>query len=175
MDGHYKMVMDKIAIAPKGEVRWYFGYSSVLDLEAFAQWQAEHGYADFVLPDGERAEAKGVALDFDFPSRWWGGRVPGITPREGDAVLGILIPIRTEEWPIIQHKEGVITGASVETDVAVTRSDGSIVTATAFTTNPDRASHDGPVSVRFLAAWARGARSRQLPESYIDRVVNQEK
>jgi cation transport regulator ChaC len=171
MDGHYQMVMEKIAEAPHGCTRWYFGYSSVLDPAAFETWKGEHGYTDFKLPEGERVEARGMTIDFDFPSRWWGGRAAGLASRPDGIVHGILISIRTEDWPIIQHKEGVITGASVEVPVTVTRGDGSTVEATAFTTNPSRRSHDGPISARFLAAWEQGARSRGLPENYIGKVV----
>jgi gamma-glutamylcyclotransferase len=171
MDSHYQMVMDKIAEAPQGGTRWYFGYSSVMDPDAFAAWQAEHGYSDFKLAAGERAEIRGMAIDFDFPSRWWGGRAAGLAPQTDGVVHGILIPIRSEDWPIIQHKEGVITGASVEIPVTVTRADGTTVDAPAFPTNPSRRSHDGPVSARFLAAWEQGARLRGLPEEYIAKVT----
>ncbi len=171
MDGHYEQVQDRIKAATGGEDRWYFGYSSVLDLEAFRVWQEEHGYGDFVLPRGVPGHAQGWALTFNFASRWWGGRVAGLTQAEGERVHGLLYRIRSEDWPIIQHKEGVITGVSVEVPVTVTRPDGSMVTATAFTTNPARVSSDGPVSERYKTAWEKGARAAGLPEDYILKVM----
>lgn len=171
MDGHYEMVQDRIAAAPKGGTRWYFGYSSVLDRAAFRTWQDEHGYGDYVLPEGERARAEGWGLVFDFASRWWGGRVAGLAPVAGEIAHGLLFEIRSEDWPIIQHKEGVITGVSVEVPVTVTRADGSSVEATAFTTTPARASTSGPVSDRYKAAWEKGARAAGLPDDYIAKVL----
>ncbi|MCU1281673.1 MAG: hypothetical protein JWM53_5219, partial [bacterium] len=40
-----------------------------------------------------------------------------------------------------------------------------------FTTRPDRASAEGPVSARFVEALVRGAKSAQLPADYIARLA----
>lgn len=171
MDGHYDQVMDRIKTARTGEERWYFGYSSVLDREAFRVWQEEHGYGEFSLPAGEPGLAEGWALSFNFASRWWGGRVAGLEHAAGEIVHGLLYRIRSEDWPIIQHKEGVITGVSIEMPLTVTRPDGARIEATAFTTNPTRVSTSGPVSERYKAAWEKGARGARLPEDYILKVM----
>ena len=42
-----------------------------------------------------------------------------------------------------------------------------VVEATAFTTNPVRASSEGPVSDRFVEALARGAKSAGLPDAWV--------
>ena len=42
--------------------------------------------------------------------------------------------------------------------------------AVAFTTRPERASLDGPVSARFVEALVRGARAAALPEVYVARL-----
>mgnify|MGYP001577568024 CR=1 FL=1 len=171
MDDHYNQVMDRIKSAPAGQARLYFGYSSVLDRAAFEEWKMQHGYPHFNLPEGEIVKAQDWKMDFNFPSRWWGGRAPGLVSSPGDAVYGKLYSLRSEEWPMIQHKEGHVTGAAVELNVMVTRSDGSRVEATAFTTNPVRVAHDGPVSARYLAAYEKGARDAGLPEEFIASVL----
>ncbi len=139
-------------------MRHYFCYSSSLDTAAFDEWKASHGYDNFSLPHGERAKAMGVAYTFDFPSNYWGGRVVSLTPLEGfeatGNVEGMLYTISPEAWPILQHKEGVVTGASVETTIKVL-ANNRIVEATAFVTNPSRCGHHGPVSARFLEVLAR--------------------
>jgi hypothetical protein len=74
------------------------------------------------------------------------------------------------DWPIVMHKEGAITGMSVERPVRV-RVGGEVLEATAFATNPARASADGPVSPRFVEALLRGARAAGLPEAYLARLA----
>ena len=44
------------------------------------------------------------------------------------------------------------------------------VTATAFTTNPQRARTEGPVSSAFVEALLRGAESASLPGEYLERL-----
>lgn len=156
--------MNRINAAEKGATRLYFGYSSVLDREAFDVWKAEHGYTDFVLPQGKHAVLEDYALDFNLPSRWWGGRVAGLVPKEGSAVHGLLYEIRSEDWPIIEHKEGQVTGLSVEIETPI---------GAAFTSNPARVSHEGPISGRYLDAWAKGARAAGLPEDYVSRILSE--
>lgn len=168
MDSHYDQVMKKRSEAGGG-TRLYFAYSTILDREAFLEWREQHGYGFFDLPSGRLAEAKDISLVYDFPSRWWGGRVAGLKDEAGSSIHGRLFEIRAEDWPIIQHKEGAVTGMSVERPVKV-RVDGEELEATAFTTNPRRASTEGEVSPRFIEAIVRGARSAALPESYIERL-----
>jgi len=164
-DSHFDQVM-KAREGAEGADRLYFAYSTILDRQAFDEWKSQHDYAFFTLPPGEVAEAEGVTLVYDFPSRWWGGRVAGLKDAPGAKVFGRLFTVSAKDWPIIQHKEGAVTGMCVERRVAVQVA-GRRVEATAFTTHPQRASADGPVSARFVEALVRGARSAGLPEPYI--------
>jgi gamma-glutamylcyclotransferase len=172
MDSHHDMVMRRRTELSAKSVtpRRYFAYSTVLDRPAFEEWRAQHGYDFFQLPEGLVAEALDVDLVFDFPSRWWGGRVAGLIDRPGATVFGRLFEIPGVDWPIVQHKEGVITGMCLERPVRV-RAGGEVVEATAFSTRPERASLDGPVSARFVEALVRGARGAGLPEGFIERLL----
>lgn len=165
MDAHYDQVMKARAQAGEG-TRWYFGYSTILDRAAFEEWRGQHSYDFFDLPKGELAEASDLTLVYDFPSRWWGGRVAGLQDAPGKSVFGLLFAIPEKDWSIIQHKEGVVTGMCVERTVKVTAGD-KVVEATAFTTNPVRAANDGPVSDRFIEALVRGAKSAGLPDAWV--------
>jgi hypothetical protein len=166
MDAHYGKVMQARDQIKDNGSRLYFAYSGVLDREAFEIWLEEHSYQFFTLPEGQVAEAKGVDLIFDFPSRWWGGRVAGLVEKEGSSVFGRLFEIPAKEWPIVQHKEGVVTGMSVETALRVSVN-GQEYEATAFVTSPNRRSLDGPVSERYVEALVRGAQASGLPAGYI--------
>jgi hypothetical protein len=169
MDSHGEQVQrarQQLANAPP---RLYFAYSTILDGAAFDEWRGQHGYQDFQLPPGRLAEALEIDLVYDFPSRWWGGRVAGLIDRPGASIWGVLYEIRGVDWPIIQHKEGGITGMCVEREVHV-RTEGSELVATAFTTNPARAQTAGPISGRFLEALVRGAQSAGLPSAYVERL-----
>jgi hypothetical protein len=167
VDAHYEQVMAAREAVEDGPPRAYFAYSTVLDPAAFEEWRHQHGYDFFQMPVGIRAEALDLALVYDFPSRWWGGRVAGLEDRPGAVVHGLLFEIAPKDWPIIQHKEGVITRMCVEREVRVQTPAGER-TAIAFTTAPPRKSLDGPVSPRFVEALVRGARAAGLPESWID-------
>ena len=133
------------------------------------EWRSQHAYDFFELPEGQLAEALDVDLVYDFPSRWWGGRVAGLKDAPGARVYGRVFEIAGKDWPIIQHKEGAVTGMSVERTVRV-RMGGQEVEAVAFTTNPVRASDQGPVSPRFVEALVRGARSAGLPTDWVARL-----
>jgi hypothetical protein len=87
----------------------------------------------------------------------------------GQRVFGRLFTLAAEDWPIVQHKEGVITGMCVEREVEVFV-EGVPVPAVAFTTAPGRRSLDGPVSPRFMEALQRGARAAGLPEAYLEEL-----
>lgn len=165
MDQHYDLVMRARAAAAGAAPRSYFAYSTVLDRAAFLDWRAQHNYGFFDLPEGRVAEAVDTALTFDFPSRWWGGRVAGLVDQKGSSVWGVVFSIAGGDWPIVQHKEGGITGMSVEREVVV-RIGGASEKAIAFTTAPSRASMAGPVSAAFVEALARGARGAGLPEAW---------
>lgn len=169
MDAHYDRVMQAREKAGAG-VRHYFGYSTILDRESFETWRGQHSYDFFTLPEGAIAEAKDVALVYDFVSRWWGGRVAGLETKPGGKVMGRLFEIAEKDWPIIQHKEGVVTGSSVEVPVRVDVG-GTLIEATAFTTNPARASLEGPVSAGFVEALVRGAKSAGLPADYVEQLT----
>lgn len=167
MDAHYDQVMKARDGAGEGLKR-YFAYSTILDREAFLEWRDQHSYQFFELPKGVLAEALDVSLVYDFPSRWWGGRVAGLTDSPGAKVFGVVFEIAEKDWPIVQHKEGAVTGMCVERPVKVRLSNGGAAEAIAFTTNPVRASSDGPVSQRFIEALVRGARSAGLPEAWLE-------
>jgi hypothetical protein len=165
MDAHYDMVMQARGQAGAG-VKRYFAYSTVLDREAFEEWRGQHSYDFFELPAGVVGEAVDLSLTWDFPSRWWGGRVAGLVDAQGRSVFGRVFEISEKDWPIVQHKEGFITGMCVERPVRV-KVGGELVEAIAFTTNPARAQHDGPVSPRFTEALVRGATQAGLPPEWI--------
>lgn len=166
MDAHYDQVMKARDGAGQG-TRRYFAYSTVLDREAFLEWRDQHGYGFFELPKGVHGEVEDLALVYDFPSRWWGGRVAGIQDAPGARVCGVVFEIAEKDWPIVQHKEGAVTGMSVEKPVKVKLTDGTFVDATAFATNPARRSLEGAVSTRFVDALVRGARSAGLSEAWV--------
>ncbi|HZX43862.1 MAG TPA: gamma-glutamylcyclotransferase [Myxococcaceae bacterium] len=166
MDAHYEQVMAAREGLADGPPRAYFAYSTVLDPAAFEEWRHQHGYDFFQLPVGEGAEALDLGLVYDFPSRWWGGRVAGLEDRSGSVVHGLVFEVRPRDWPIVQHKEGLITHMCVEREVRVRTAAGER-TATAFTTAPGRRSVDGPVSARFVEALVRGARAAGLPQAWI--------
>jgi len=174
MDSHHDQVMRARAQAAGAPARRYFAYSTILDDLAFQEWRAQHGYDFFTLPQGRLAVAVDVELVFDFPSRWWGGRVAGLRDRPGGLVHGRLFEIPGEDWPIVQHKEGAITGMCVERSVRLRLEGGSDETsgteieAWTFTTRPDRASQEGPISTRFLEALVRGAERASLPPDYVE-------
>lgn len=168
MDAHYDQVMKARAEAGTGTKR-YFAYSTILDRQAWEEWRTQHGYADFQLPEGKVAEALDLTLVFDFPSRFWGGRVAGLKPAAGQSVWGRLFEVSEKDWPIIMHKEGAVTSMCLERPVKV-RVDGEVVDAVAFFTNPLRANSDGPLSPRFVEALARGAASAGLPKEWVEKV-----
>jgi gamma-glutamylcyclotransferase len=170
MDSHYDQVMKSRDGADAAATRLYFAYSTILDRAAFDEWREEHGYMFFKLPEGKLAEAIDTELVFDFPSKWWRGRVAGLADKAGSSVFGRVFEIGGKDWPIIQHKEGAVTGMCVERPVRV-RLDGAEVDAIAFTTRPDRASLDGPISSQFVEALVRGATSAGLPPRYVAQLL----
>jgi gamma-glutamylcyclotransferase len=173
MDAHYDQVMRRRAEQADATPRLYFAYSTVLDRAAFEEWRGQHGYDAFELPQGRVGAALDLALVYDLPSRWWGGRVAGLVDRPGSRVHGLLFTIAGVDWPIIQHKEGQVTNMCVERPVKVDVG-GELVEATAFTTNPARRSSDGPVSHRFVEALVRGARAAGLPADWVEAVGHAE-
>ena len=148
--------------------RLYFAYSTVLDPAAFDEWRQQHGYDFFSLPAGERAEALDLGLVYDFPSRWWGGRVAGLEDRPGSTVHGVVFSIAPVDWPIVQHKEGFrhphvhrAPGAGAR---PVRRAGGHRL----HHRSPARRSADGPVSPRFVEALVRGAAAAGLPAAWVE-------
>lgn len=171
MDAHYDQVMKAREQSTASPSKLYFAYSTVLDSSAFEEWKGQHNYGFFNLPMGEVVEAVNLKLVFDFPSRWWGGRVAGLTDAPGTSVFGMLYEIAGQDWPIIRHKEGAVTGMCVERPVSIKRKDShSVLNAVAFTTNPQRASAEGEISSRFMEALLRGLEAAGLPERYRDSV-----
>jgi gamma-glutamylcyclotransferase len=169
MDNHHKIVAAAREQQKGTPPRRYFGYATVLDRQAFEEWRSQHGYADFKLPPGVVAEALDLDLTFDFPSRFWGGRVAGLIDAPGRSVWGLLFEIAGADWAVIEHKEGAVTGMCVPRPVRV-RAGGEVVDALAFTTKPERASTGGPISAQFVEALGRGAESAGLPADYVTRI-----
>jgi gamma-glutamylcyclotransferase len=160
MDSHYDQVMKaREAAAGTGTRR-----------DFFEEWRQQHAYEFFDLPEGKLGRAVDLALVYDFPSRWWGGRVAGLQTQPGQSVYGRVFDISEKDWPIIQHKEGAVTGMCVEQGIQV-EVDGQTVEATAFVTNPARRTSEGPVSDRFIEALVRGAKAAGLPESYVQSLT----
>lgn len=166
MDSHYHQVMKAREAVQDSATRFYFAYSTVLDQEAFEVWRREHSYEFFNLPEGRVVKALNTDLIFDFPSRWWGGLAAGLVEKEGSVVYGKVFEIAAKDWPVVQHKEGFITGMCIEKNIKVEH-EGVIFEATAFTTSPERARTEGTISPRFMEALIRGAQQAQLPEDYI--------
>jgi gamma-glutamylcyclotransferase len=167
MDAHYHIVMkarDEIKDTGK---KLYFAYSSALDRDSFLEWREKHSYPFFDLPEGKLAEAKNTDLIFNFRSRWWGGRVAGLQARSGQSVYGLLFEINAKDWPVVQHKEGFITGMCIEIPVKV-MVQGQEMNAIAFSTNPERATSEGAVSQDYIDALVVGAKSSGLPADYIN-------
>lgn len=169
MDSHYHQVMKAREAVTGDKPILYFAYSTILDAQAFQEWRAEHSYEFFNLPQGQVAQAQDIDLIFDFPSRWWGGRVAGLADKKGAKIFGKLFEITPKDWPIVQHKEGAVTGMSIERKIQVLV-DGKLIEAIAFTTNPSRVSTQGPISSDFIQALVRGAEQAQLPQEYISHL-----
>ena len=93
----------------------------------------------------------------------------GLTKQANSKLYGVVFEISSENWPIIQHKEGAVTGMCVERAVRL-RAGGREVQGIAFVTSPSRVAMDGPVSPRFVEALVRGARSAGLPPDYVQRL-----
>jgi gamma-glutamylcyclotransferase len=170
VDAHHDQVARRRAELAGSAPRLYFAYSTILDRAAFDEWREQHGYADFALPAGRVAEALDVELVYDFPSRWWGGRVAGLSDRPGARVWGVVYEVAGADWPVLEHKEGAITGMTVARPVRLRVDGAAELTASAFTTRPERARLDGPVSTRFVAALVRGAAAAGLPAEYVERL-----
>lgn len=169
MDAHYHKVMKAREEAAKSGPRLYFAYSTALDREAFEDWKDHHSYQFFNLPEGRQAQAVDMDLVMNFPSRWWGGRVAGLEEKKGSVVFGLLFEIQGQDWPVVQHKEGAVTGMCIEKKIKVLV-DGKEIEAIAFTTAPDRASLLGSVSPRFIQALVNGATQAGLPSDYVERL-----
>lgn len=169
MDAHYHIVMKAREAITDSKIRLYFAYSTILDRAAFEEWREEHSYQFFNLPQGQLAEAANTDLEFNFLSRWWGGRVAGLVDKPGAKVFGLLFEIPAKDWPVVQHKEGFVTGMCIERPIKV-QVDGQEIEAIAFTTSPARATHEGPISEGFIEALTRGAESAGLPTDYIEKL-----
>lgn len=170
MDAHYDMVMNARRGLEGAPSRLYFAYSTVLDRAAFEEWRTQHAYEFFSLPEGRLGAALDVDLVYDFPSRWWGGRVAGLRDAPGAKVWGRVFEIAGVDWPIVQHKEGAITAMCEERVVRIEvggPGGQQVIEATAFTTTAARRRMDGPVSQRFVEALERGARAAGLPAEYV--------
>ena len=169
MDAHHDQVKRAREAAANDPPRLYFAYSTALDRVAFDEWREGHGYGGFVLPAGEVAEALDVDLLYDFPRAFGAGAWPASSIVRGTSVFGRLFEIAGVDWPIVEHKEGAVTGMCVARKVRVRVGDREL-SAEAFTTRPERASTDGPVSERFREALIRGATTAGLPAAYVERL-----
>ena len=130
--------------------RFYFCYSSSLDLEAFDIWKQNHGYLEFKLGPGKRASLPGYRLSFNLFSNYWGGRVLGLEADATSQVEGILFEIPEKDWPVIEHKEGLKTGLSQMQELEVLgQEDAKSHLAFVFGTPDLRKTTQGPVSSGF--------------------------
>lgn len=172
MDAHYHIVMKARDAITETQPKLYFAYSTILDRAAFEEWREEHSYQFFNLPEGKLAEASDTDLEFNFLSRWWGGRVAGLIEKPGAKVYGLLFEIPAKDWPVIQHKEGFVTGMCIERSIKLKVGDHE-VEAIAFTTSPARATTQGPISESFIEALVSGAESAGLPGEYIKRIQSE--
>lgn len=169
MDAHYFKVMKAREDVQETGTKLYFAYSSVLDREAFEEWRQEHSYQFFNLSGGKVAKVVDQDLVFNFNSRWWGGRVASLESKKGVSVYGLLFEVPAKDWPVVQHKEGFITGMCIESPVKV-EVDGKEVEAIAFITAPQRATQAGPVSPGYVKTLIRGAKDSGLPQNYIQKL-----
>ena len=109
MDSHYDQVMKARSTADTAASKLYFAYSTILDRAAFEEWRGQHSYDFFELPEGKLAEALDVDLVYDFPSRWWGGRVAGLKDAPGTSVHGRLTT--SLAWAItFDYDQSLVTG-----------------------------------------------------------------
>lgn len=144
----------------------YFCYSSALDTHAFEEWAAQHGHSGFRFPKGTKAVAQGWELCFDFPSRYWGGLVLGLqtTTNTNDFAEGVVFEIEDNKWGMVQHKEGVVTGASEEITIDV-KVGSEILKAQAFKTHPTRTQTSGAKSETFIETLKRSYQKWGLHEN----------
>ena len=151
-----------------GDFTWFI-YASSLDLDAFAQWTAQHGYP---MPDFSRAlpaRLSGYRLCFDVESRFWGGAVASLKDDPHGAVEGLALRLPGSARGLVEHKEGAASGLYLPLQVAVVPlSGGAALDALAFRSNPARAlAQEGKPSVRFLETLVKGAKSAGLSDSYV--------
>lgn len=143
----------------------YFAFSPVLDPDRLGEWARASGHRDFVLPEGEVAEALDVRLVYDRYSPDWGGRIAMLTPEAGQRVFGRAFEVSRADLPVLRRADGVLGDDVRELKVRV-RLKGGVREAIAFATAPERATQDGAVSERYAFALARAAARAGLPAEY---------
>jgi cation transport regulator ChaC len=138
----------------------YFAYGSNLLQEEIARW-CSHATALAV------AKLNGHRLDFTRYSEARGGGVADIVPDDDDAVWGVLYEVPENELRRLDQKEGVPRAYerhTVETEMA----GGRRVRAMTYVV-VDK-SHYRPPSATYLGIMLKGARSRKLPDAYIEKM-----
>ncbi len=152
-------------------MKQYFCYSSALDSDALEIWKAQHGYADWKLDGGELIALENYELVFNFPSNFWGGRVAGLKAKPGSKVYGVLFSVEDEDWPAVEHKEGIRTGASIALELKLSSKKHGEVVATAFTTHPSREGDIGPLSKNFLQVLQKAYQKWDFPKDALDALA----
>ena len=151
-----------------GAFHWFI-YGSSLDREAFASWAEQHGYR---LPDFSQAvpaRLEGYRLAWNVQSNFWGGTVASLEEAPGSTVEGLALPLGAEARPLVDHKEGAISGLYQAFSAAATPlAGGSPLPVLAYRANPARRlPQEGRPSPRFLATIIQGARQSGLSPAYI--------
>lgn len=146
---------------PGGSSKPYFAYSLTMDPAGTSP----------AVGTGTVGEALDVDIVYDQPSSAWAGRVASLADRKGQSVYGLLFEVPATQWAQVARRETETTGASVERSVRVKLSEGRVVQAIAFTTDPTRASTQGHVSERFVDALIQAAERARLPEDYLEKLT----
>lgn len=113
------------------------------------------------------AKLNGHRLDFTRYSEPRGGGVADIVPDEHDAVWGVLYEVPAEELPQLDQKEGVPRAYDRQM-VEVEAANDTKVRAMTYAV-VHKSEYRAPNSA-YLDIMLRGARSRELPDAYIERV-----
>jgi gamma-glutamylcyclotransferase (GGCT)/AIG2-like uncharacterized protein YtfP len=114
------------------------------------------------------ARLDGYRLDFTRYSEARGGGVADILPDEDHAVWGFLYEVPEEELERLDRKEGVPLGYYGRHTVEVETANGMQVQAMTYAV-VHKSEHQVPSST-YLGIMLRGARSRKLPDAYIEKM-----
>ncbi len=114
------------------------------------------------------AKLNGYRLGFTRYSEARGGGVADIVPDEDHAVWGFLYEVPEEELERLDQKEGVPLGYYGRHTVGVETANGTQVQAMTYAV-VHKSKYQAPSST-YLGIMLRGARSRKLPDAYVERM-----